>query len=133
MSGFEIAGLVLGGFPILFSAAELVKKSFQNTVDWWHFEIKLNDFLAEVEREQVVYRQVLKLLLDGAPIRDDEYFELFSKPAHFLWTQRRVHVAIESKFNLQEKQYIENRLEDLRDSIQRLAALMSDVKVGQTM
>jgi hypothetical protein len=40
MSGFEIAGIVLGGFPILYEAAKTAKSRYKDLKWWWRISHK---------------------------------------------------------------------------------------------
>ncbi|KAK0609444.1 hypothetical protein B0T14DRAFT_531957 [Immersiella caudata] len=70
MSGFEIAGVVLGGFPILFETAVDLRKLFGDLRTWWRFETEFEDFVFALEREHIAFSQNLQILL--APLEIDE-------------------------------------------------------------
>lgn len=45
MSGFEIAGVVLGAFPIVMSGLERYRKAFEPLKSWWKFQRTFEVFI----------------------------------------------------------------------------------------
>lgn len=124
MSGFEIAGVVLGSLPVLFNSALVVQKGLQNTIDWIRFNRKFEDFVTRVEIEEISYRQVLKLLLDKTPIPQHEFNVLISNSRSDLWKDAYIIKAIESRFDEAEKAFVRRQLASLSYAVQGLQDLL---------
>ncbi|KAK7418604.1 hypothetical protein QQZ08_011188 [Neonectria magnoliae] len=45
MSGFEVAGIVLGAFPILVESCEDLRSAFRSLKSWWRFENDFDNFV----------------------------------------------------------------------------------------
>ncbi|CCF44936.1 hypothetical protein CH063_14177 [Colletotrichum higginsianum] len=63
MSGFEIAGVVLGAFPILCGTAKNLGTMFKKTKWWWQFETSFENFVSTIATQEIAYIQVLERLL----------------------------------------------------------------------
>lgn len=73
MSGFEIAGIILGAFLLLVNSARYVRTGLENSKSWWLFETTFADFVSKVETQEIAYCQVLKQLAGLLDITDEEY------------------------------------------------------------
>ncbi|CAP70241.1 uncharacterized protein PODANS_3_3260 [Podospora anserina S mat+] len=63
MSGLEVAGVVLGTFPLIIDGGKLVRGYLQMTKFWWKFSSQFPDFISAVEDELIAFRQNVELLL----------------------------------------------------------------------
>ncbi|KAJ4205896.1 hypothetical protein NW759_014373 [Fusarium solani] len=72
MSGFEIAGIVLGGFPILYEAAKTAKSRYKDLKWWWRFETEFEDFISVVDREFISFSLNQEILLSPLDILNSE-------------------------------------------------------------
>jgi len=64
MSGFEVAGLALGAFPLLLEAAKGLQGRYKDAQAWWQYERMLEDFITSLEEEQIKFDQILEILID---------------------------------------------------------------------
>lgn len=85
MSGIEIAGLVLGAFPILLSACEKYKENCEPFLDWWRFEQVLGNLIRPVICEEVFFKQNLEELLLPIVDSDEDLQEMCADPKSDLW------------------------------------------------
>ncbi|KAF4448824.1 hypothetical protein F53441_7816 [Fusarium austroafricanum] len=68
MSGFEVAGIVLGAFPILYETAKDLNTRYRDLKSWWQFEVEFEDFVSAIDQTfpwhdpqiQVLLRQRLQ-------------------------------------------------------------------------
>ena len=67
MTGIEIAGLVLGGYPVLVWTCEKYKDVFRGLEGWRAFRSRFEDFTLSLETQRLCYRDVLKSLLCLGP------------------------------------------------------------------
>lgn len=72
MSGIEIAGLVLGAYPVLLSTAKDLREAFKDVKTWWRFEREFENFLSDVETEHIKYSLSLQILLEDLDISEEE-------------------------------------------------------------
>ncbi|KAI0107772.1 hypothetical protein GGR51DRAFT_515004 [Nemania sp. FL0031] len=98
MSGIEVVGLVLGGFPILLNCLDYYQKGFEPLEEWWNFRTRFVEFIDEVRHQEMRYRENMHRLLDPI-IADDRSLTrmmnlLSSDPA---WTSRSIQTEIESR------------------------------------
>jgi hypothetical protein len=89
MSGIEVAGLVLGAYPILIWACGKYKDVFQGMEGWLAFRSRFEEFLLALETERICYSNTLKNLLLKGP---SPYFQSIEKaelvlrnPEHEEW------------------------------------------------
>ena len=68
MSGVEIAGFVLGGFPLLISAAEHYREGFEPLVKWKRFRTDFIGFIDSVDIEKQLFDQMLERFLSELPV-----------------------------------------------------------------
>ena len=64
MSGIEIAGLVLGAFPVVLSCLESYREGFEPLEDWWNFRTHFIAFTDDVRHQMMRYNENLIRLLD---------------------------------------------------------------------
>ncbi|KZL84295.1 hypothetical protein CI238_11149 [Colletotrichum incanum] len=90
MSGFEIAGVVLGAFPILCDTAKDLGTVFKKTKSWWQFETSFENFVSTIATQEIAYIQVLERLLDPLDITDGDYESLLRDPRSSLWHEHHI-------------------------------------------
>ncbi|KAF9869510.1 hypothetical protein CkaCkLH20_12995 [Colletotrichum karsti] len=123
MSGFEIAGLVLGTFPILCDAAKDLSGVLKKARSWWRFEATFEAFSSAIETQEVAYTQVLKRLLDPLVIPDDEYDSLLRDPMSPLWYETRIQEGLRQRLSSEHRYFMRN-LSDLNEAILELQKLL---------
>ena len=72
MSGVEIAGFVLGGFPLLISAAEHYREGFEPLVKWKRFRTDFIGFIDSVDIEKQLFDQMMERFLISADVPHNE-------------------------------------------------------------
>lgn len=63
MSGFEIAGVVLGALPLLLEGAKFSKSYFERCRGWWYFRNTFEQMISSIEDGMIAHRQNMELLL----------------------------------------------------------------------
>ncbi|KAF2498690.1 hypothetical protein BU16DRAFT_615708 [Lophium mytilinum] len=71
MSGVEIAGLILGSFPLIISALEHYGEGLETMQEWVRFRTDFNGFLNDFIRQQIFFRQHIEDLL--STVVDSDY------------------------------------------------------------
>lgn len=68
MSGFEIAGLVFGVFPLIINTLEGCKNSLETVENWWTFSTEFIQFQQEVEYQWLFFQDhIRELFSPGFP------------------------------------------------------------------
>ncbi|RPA83844.1 hypothetical protein BJ508DRAFT_413178 [Ascobolus immersus RN42] len=86
MSGIELAGLVLGGFPLVIEGLRIYRENFENLEQWWEFRKNFIAFADKVQHQRMLYRDNLKKLLDPIIVDTDELQRMISDPDDQLWS-----------------------------------------------
>ena len=64
MSGIEVAGLVLGSFPILLNCLDYYRKGFEPLEEWWNFRKHFVEFIEDIQHQMMLYSKSIEILLD---------------------------------------------------------------------
>ncbi|KAF7941127.1 hypothetical protein EAE99_000764 [Botrytis elliptica] len=75
MSGFEIAGIVLGGFPILIIAVEFFDETFKRVTIWRQFRTRFLQFIDAINVEKQLFNELLRRFLLSVDVPRDEHRE----------------------------------------------------------
>lgn len=85
MSGFEIAGLVLGALPILVKCLEGYQRGFEPLDRWWNFHTRFIEFLDELRHQRMLFHGNMVQLLRHVFTNDDEIWRLASNSDDPRW------------------------------------------------
>ena len=85
MSGIEVAGLVLGAFPVLLSALEKNQEAYQVFGDWWKIRKRYESCLKWVQAEYDLFELNLRNLLDPVLADTAMLDELLADPYGKQW------------------------------------------------
>ena len=131
MSGFEVAEIVLGSFPIIVGALELYIKGTSTFQNWRLFKRRLKSLLNSIETEEVKLKNVCEKLLWGiAPPTQIE--EMIDDPFGPLWKSPEMNTKVRQRLRGSLKVF-ENTVEELRDIAEELKVklgIQSDGKVS---
>lgn len=64
MSGIEIAGLVLGSFPIILNCLDYYREGYEPLEAWWNFRAAFINFVDAIKHQMMRYDDSIKRLLD---------------------------------------------------------------------
>jgi hypothetical protein len=87
MSGVEVAGLLLGAFPLVISALEHYRKGFKPLQEWWMFESEFGNFIEELGTQQARFDMNLEKLLEPFVTSDKNMNELLNDQTGKLWQE----------------------------------------------
>ena len=85
MSGIEIAGLVLGAFPLVIHALESYREGAETMKDWLQVQQAYKKCKHLVGCHRVVFENTLEELLLPLVENEDELKELMDDPAGVAW------------------------------------------------
>ncbi|QGI83570.1 hypothetical protein CEK25_010299 [Fusarium fujikuroi] len=119
MSGFEIAGIVLGSIPLLISATEHYRNSLDRATAFRKWKDVLNSALREFWYQHSSFESSLRIILKdvASPL---EIEEMIGDPHHELWKSRDLSQALQERLKNSYRPYI-YVIEDMRAYMKRLA------------
>ena len=130
MSGFEIAGVILGLFPIVCDTAKDLRGVFRDAQSWWRFERDFEDFILEIEKQQIAYSQILEILFD--PLHQLSLTEreaLESNPSSPLWFDLHIQRVLKDRIQPRYMGWFMRQLGDVNDALTELISLLPIEKV----
>lgn len=128
MSGFEIAGVVLGSFPLLCDSAKEIAGFLRKAKSWWQFETTFETFVSTLTTQEASYTLVLKRLLDPLDISDSEYNSLLRSPQCDLWHELHVQDGLRQRLSSEYRWFMWS-LTDLNQAVLDLQELLPIGKV----
>lgn len=97
MSGFEIAGIVLGSLALLITALEQYGDAARTMKKWIKYKSELQRVIRNLKTERVRFLNVCEKLLDGL-VPASRIDSMVEEPFGALWyekdTQRRIHARL---------------------------------------
>ncbi|OBR08868.1 hypothetical protein CH63R_07633 [Colletotrichum higginsianum IMI 349063] len=124
MSGFEIAGVVLGAFPILCGTAKNLGTMFKKTKWWWQFETSFENFVSTIATQEIAYIQVLERLLGPLDVTEAEYDSLLRDPKSNLWHESHIQEELRQCLPHSKYTWFMWNLSDLNTAIEELQKLL---------
>ncbi|RDL39879.1 Uncharacterized protein BP5553_04219 [Venustampulla echinocandica] len=124
MSGIEIIGFVLGGLPLVISAAEHYKKGFEPLVRWMRFKFVFRDFITSVDIQRQLFHLVLKKLLIRVQLPPEEKQRLLTVPNYAGWSHPDTVDAMRSRLG-ESYDACMDILRAMKEDMQELQAMMS--------
>ncbi|KAM0429635.1 hypothetical protein ACHAPT_006240 [Fusarium lateritium] len=125
MSGFEVAGVVLGAFPILYDGAKDLRGFFKDVRSWWRFEREYEDFILDVEKEHIAFSQILEILLDPVDeLSQEEKDTLQSDPNSSLWFELRVQSSLIRRVQKKHYGWFMRQLGNINEALEELHQLL---------
>jgi hypothetical protein len=96
MSGIEIAGLVLGAFPILIYALESYREGAEVVGDWWRIERAYTKCKQDLKYQQLLFEgNIERFLLPF--VDDDELKQLMENPAGTAWEDPELEKKLQER------------------------------------
>ncbi|KAK1750908.1 hypothetical protein QBC47DRAFT_392869 [Echria macrotheca] len=131
MSGFEIAGVVLGAFPILTDALKDARGPYQKVKRWWNFSIAFEDFLLRLDTERVAFLQNLDNLLTSASIPEPDKQLLMLDPRCDLWYSPSIQAALRARISDPYFDWYITVLSDIREALDEIKEFLPVGKMHQ--
>lgn len=105
MSGFEVAGLVLGALPLIISAIEHYDASLDRAKAFHRYEEELENAMSELWLEHSYYEMTLQLLLKDV-VSGSELQGMFAETGSPLWKSKDLAEELELKLGSGYKGYL---------------------------
>ncbi len=124
MSGLEIAGVVLGAFPILLSALEGYRKLARTAGLWFNIREEHQKCKNEVNAQRVAFTVNLKRLLLPLDINDTEMSRLLNAPGGEEWNDATITLKIQEHLRESYSVFMETA-ENMRNVAEELKEEMA--------
>lgn len=97
MSGIEIAGLLLGVFPLLISALEHYRESAEVLDDWWQIKKEYKKCKNEIKVQELAFENNLERFLLPLVVDDNEIAALIAEPGGIKWKDPALEDKLKSR------------------------------------
>lgn len=128
MSGFEIAGIVLGAFPLLVSGFKELQELAEGLSFYKNYRRRFDEFLAQVEVQSIAFDQVLEILLDISGLAENH--GKLSGSTTEDWAQPQLAEALKQRFRTRQYEWLTQKLGAMRDALESLNEGIAHHKVG---
>ena len=119
MSGIEVAGLVLGGFPILVSAIEAYRRGLKPLKIWRHYRKHIVRFSNDVEIQQLFFENNLRDLLEPIVVSLNQLEVLLDAPGGPGWKTPELDAQLKSRLSRFYEPYMRT-LTNMNDTLGQL-------------
>ncbi|KAH8901323.1 hypothetical protein GQ53DRAFT_707647 [Thozetella sp. PMI_491] len=119
MSGFEIAGIVLGAFPLVITALEKYREVATRLGLFYKIKLEYRKCSNELEFHQLTLTRHLKQLLLPLVVDDDKIKELVEKPGGEAWKDSSIEQLLQQRLKDSYGLYL--------DCIQNMEQVMHDL------
>ncbi|KAF2003782.1 hypothetical protein P154DRAFT_460518 [Amniculicola lignicola CBS 123094] len=97
MSGIEVAGLVLGAFPLLIYALESYREGAEVVGDWWRIERAYTKCKQDLKYHQLLFEGNIERFLLPLVVDDDELKLLMKNPAGTAWEDPELEKKLQER------------------------------------
>ncbi|TEA17635.1 hypothetical protein C8034_v011830 [Colletotrichum sidae] len=118
MSGFEVAGVVLGSIPLLISALEHYKQGISSIRKWRNYDRELRSIIRNLETERVRFQDVCEKLLVGL-VATSQIESMVEEPFGTSWQEGNIQAKIRARL-WRSFDVFEQTVEDMRDAIEEM-------------
>ena len=137
MSGIEVAGLVLGAFPILINCLDHYREGFGSLGEWWNFQNSLKEFIDGIERQMMRYHENMVSLLEPIVSDAERMAALARNISDPRWTDGSLNGALRKRLASEHDRYfrVVERMQELVAYLEKLLGIgdFEDGKVGQVL
>lgn len=119
MSCLEVAGVVLGAFPVAVAGVNHFVDGVQSLGYWRRYRLKLSNYANLLETNQTFYLDTLEYLLSDIVQSDEDLRALANQPGGAMWRQpqydERLRQRLDRSYHacIQRMTALRNLLEDL--------------------
>lgn len=118
MSGFEVAGIVLGSIPLVISALEHYRDGVSTIQRWRKYDRELQSLIRNLNIEKVKFQNICEKLLLG--LVSPSHIELMIEtPFGIMWrheaVRRKMRARLSNSFDV-----FESTVEDMRSAISEM-------------
>ena len=131
MSGFEVAGVVLGALPLLIEGLKAYTDGVEAIQNAWNYDIVIWDLLVSLNTGLAIYRSSCEELLTSLVLQDEDFYELLSDPYGEKWKDKAINAQLRVRLgdNLDPYHGAVKRLKKRIHLFQKKLYLDNDYKV----
>ena len=118
MSGIEIAGLVLGSFPIMLNCLDYYRQGFEPLEEWWNFREHFIAFVDDIGHQMMRYNENMLRLLDPIIVESDSLTALVQNAKDPRWTDGSLTHPLEQRLASEHERFlriIQRMEEEIKD------------------
>lgn len=133
MSGVEIAGLVLGSFPIMLNCLDYYRQGFEPLEEWWNFREHFVAFVDDIRHQMMRYNENMVRLLDPIVVKSDSLAALVRNANDPRWTDGSLTHPLEQRLASEHGRFlriIQRMEEEIRDLKKLLGIRDGNVRTG---
>ena len=125
MSGIEIAGLVLGSFPIILNCLDYYREGFEPLEEWWSFRAHFIAFVDDINHQMMLYDRNMKRLLDPVIVDNDSLTSLVQNAKDPRWTDDSLKDLLEQRLPSQSERFLRiiKRMEEEISGLKKLLGI----------
>ncbi|KUI59513.1 hypothetical protein VP1G_06731 [Cytospora mali] len=99
MSGIEVAGLVLGAFPLILNCLDYYREGFEPLEEWWNFRTHFIAFIDDVRHQMMKYRENMIRLLDPIIADTDSLKAMVEDPTDPRWSDKTLGKELDERLS----------------------------------
>lgn len=107
MSGFEIAGVVLGSLPLIISAMEHYADGIATAKRFWRYKSEMRSLILQINTERGIFINTLEQLLTGI-VRVEHMADFLTNPGEGVWQDAEVESKLKGRLRSAYQIYIDN-------------------------
>ena len=119
MSGIEIAGLVLGAFPLFISALEHYRETAEVFEDWWQIKKEYKKCKNEIKVQELAFEGNLERFLLPLVVEDEEIEALIAEPGGSRWQDHEMEEKLKSRLPRSYDLFLDT-IHDIQDTMDKL-------------
>ncbi|PGH04452.1 hypothetical protein AJ80_08505 [Polytolypa hystricis UAMH7299] len=123
MSGLEVAGVVLGAFPLLISILEHYREASELAMDWWKVKKVYKQCKRDLKFYQLFYMGTIEKLLLPLVVDDEKLKLLMGNPLGPEWKEPVLGIQLKERLGKSHELYLET-IEDINKSVQEIKKYM---------
>jgi hypothetical protein len=97
MSGIEVAGIVLGAFPLLIHALESYREGAEVLNDWWNIKRAYKKCRQDLSYHKLLFEGNVELFLLPLVVDEDELKVLMANPGDAAWKDPNLEKRLENR------------------------------------
>lgn len=125
MSGIEVAGLVLGSFPIILNCLDYYREGFEPLEDWWNFRTHFVAFIDDIRHQMMKYNENMIRLLDPIVANSDSLTTLVRDAKDPRWFDGSLTRLLEQRLASEHGRFLRiiQRMEEEIRGLKRLLGI----------
>ena len=131
MSGIEVAGLVLGAFPILLKCLDNYREGLEPLDNWWNFRTDFIAFVDDIKHQMMKYNENIVRLLAPIIADDNSLTALVRNAKDPRWHDGSLSVPLEQRLASEHMRVLRiiARMDRVMEGLKKLLRI-EDTKVG---